>query len=157
NPADDWMGRAFSEVLGADLSNADGFYLIPATRLHALNQALGVRPISAPGISAERTMAMVSGANRIGYGEYAVVGGKLRVRLTIEDPQTGIATQALSQTVPAGEVIQAAGDLARQISPAAQPYTTRDPRALQGWIAALETADPAQSIPHLEEAIKADP
>ena len=82
DPAMDWMGRAFAEVITAELSRASNIYAIPTSRLHTLNQAMGVRPVSAPGISAEAPLALAMGANRLGYGEYSVVNGQIRTRLT---------------------------------------------------------------------------
>src|ERR1041384_2913736 len=49
----DWMGRAFSDIVTTELSGAPGIYPIPATRFHNLDRAMGVRTVSAPGISSE--------------------------------------------------------------------------------------------------------
>jgi TolB-like protein len=88
DPATDWMGRAFSEVITAELAGASDVYAIPSSRLHTLNQAMGAHPISAPGISAEAPLAVAAGANRIAYGDYSISGGRLRCTVTVEDPQT---------------------------------------------------------------------
>jgi len=155
--ATDWMGRAFSEILTTELSGAPGIHAIPASRMHNFQQALGVRPISAPGISSERTLALAAGANRIGYGEYSVRKGRLEARLSIEDPQAGVMSQVVSATAGANDVIAAASGLARQIAPRLAPYGTRDTRALEPWVSALESNDAAAASRNLEEAIAADP
>ena len=155
--ATDWMGRAFSEILTAELSGAPGIYAIPASRMHSFQQALGVRPITAPGISAERTLALAAGANRIGYGEYWVRAGRLEARLSIEDPLTGAASQVVSSTAGSNDAIAAASGLARQIAERPAPYGTRNPQALQAWVAALESTDAAAATGNLERAIAADP
>ena len=64
--AADWMGRALSEVLSTELSGAPGLSVISTGELHAFDRNLGARPISAPGISAERSDALAAGANRLG-------------------------------------------------------------------------------------------
>lgn len=153
----DWMGRAFSEIIAAELSGAPETYAIPSIRLHGYERAAGPRPVAAPGISAERALAVLAGANRFGYGEYSVSGGRLRARLTIEDAQSGKMTQVFSATAGAGDVIAAASSLARQLWSAAPPYPTRSAAALQAYIAALEASDPAAVAGSLGEAVAADP
>lgn len=148
----DWMGRALSEIVAEDLP---GGMAIPSARLHALDRTLGPRPVSAPGISAERSAALASGANRIGYGDYRVRNGRIEARLTIFDPQTGRTTRVLSATSP--DVIAEAGELARQISPRAGPYETASTAAVKDFFTALELGNPAARGDELSAAISADP
>jgi len=157
DPSADWMGRAFSEIITDELSTAADVYAIPISRLLAYNQTLGVRPISAPGISGEWAMALAAGANRIGYGEYSVRGGRLEARLSIEDQRSGKTTRVLSSSAAAGDVIAAATGLARQVSDRAQPYGTRNPQAVQAWVAAEESAAPEAARQAAEQALAADP
>jgi tetratricopeptide (TPR) repeat protein len=155
--ASDWIGRALAEIVTTQLSGAPEIYAIPATRLHAFGQSLGVRPVRAPGISSERSLALAAGANRIGYGDYAIRAGRLEARLTIEDPQTDKMTQVIAATSPADGVPAAATALARQLSQRLAPYGTRNEQALQAWINALESGDEAAATASLERAIAADP
>ena len=80
-----WTGRALSEIIAAELSGAGKPRVISSTNLHAFDRVLGVRPVSAPGISAESNQALAAGATQIAYGEYTVRNGRLEVRVTIED------------------------------------------------------------------------
>lgn len=153
----DWMGRAFSEIITTELTGSPDADAIPSSRMHSLNQTFGARPISAPGISAERTLALTSGANQVGYGNYAVRGGRLEAQLTMEDPRTGKMIQVVSTSSAPGDVIAAATGLARQISRQASEYGTRSSGSLKAWIVALETNDAAVAGQSLEEAIAADP
>ncbi|MGA2270365.1 MAG: hypothetical protein ABSH44_17975 [Bryobacteraceae bacterium] len=155
--SEDWMGRAFSEVITAELAGAPGVYAIPSSRMHGLDRVLGPRPVSAPGVSAERTLAIASSATRVGYGEYSVRGGWLASRLAIENPQTGKMTKVVSATAAAGDVIAAASQLARQISSRAAPYPTHSVPALKAYVVAEESATPAVTAQHLIQAIAADP
>ena len=158
DPALDWMGRAFAEVITAELSAAPKIYAIPTTRLHRLNDAMGVRPVSAPGISAEAPLAQAVGANRIGYGEYSIVNGRLRVRLTVEDPQSRrVAEGPIDAAVDASDLIGAATAIARQLSGNAQPYSTRNTAAVEAYAKALESSDPTAVARYGEQAIAADP
>jgi tetratricopeptide (TPR) repeat protein len=154
----DWMGRALSEVITAELAGAPGIYAIPSDRMHGLDRVLGPRPVSAPGISAERSLALASGAARLGYGEYSIRAGRLSARLTIEDPRTGKMTQVVSAgpggRPAADDVFAVASELARQISSRAAPYGTHSVPALKAYVAAKESA---AAVQNLEQAIAADP
>ena len=152
----DWMGRAFSEVITAELAGAPGIYAIPSTGMHALDRVLGPRPISLPGISAESSLALASGATRLGYGEYSVRGGRLSARLTIEDLRTGKMTQVVSAAA-AGDVFAAASELARQVSTRVAPFGTNSVGALKAYVAAKESATAAAAAQNLDQAIAADP
>jgi tetratricopeptide (TPR) repeat protein len=153
----DWMGRALSQIIIRDLAGARGVYAIPFDQLHSRDVAFGVRPVQAPGISAERTLALAAGANRLGYGEYAVGAGKIEARLTIEDPQTQKVVRVLLASGPASDPFEPADALARQIASGAAPYPTRSPAALQEYIKGLESANTQDRTLHFEEAISADP
>jgi tetratricopeptide (TPR) repeat protein len=153
----DWMGRAFSEVISAELASAPGISAIPPSRMHALDRQTGVRPVSSPGISTERSEAILAGANRIGYGDYFVRAGKLYARLTIEDPATNRTTKILSVETPAADVYGAATALARRLSPSAGAYGTANPAALQAYTVASESRDPAVISEAAARAVAADP
>ena len=155
--SDDWMGRAFSEVLTAELAGAPGIYAIPSNRMHGADRVLGPRPVSAPGVSAERSLAFASGVTRLGYGEYSVRQGRLAARLTIEDPRTGKMTKVVSAAAAAGDVFAVAAELARQVSTRVAPYGTRSVLALKAYVAAQESATAAATAQDLDEAIAADP
>jgi Flp pilus assembly protein TadD len=154
----DWIGRALPEVIVSELAGAPGIYAIPSARLHAQAAAFGVRPAGAPGVSAEAQLAQSLGANRIGYGEYSIVGGRLRVRLTVEDPaRRQIAEGPIEVAVNAGDAIGAASAIARRISPNARPYATSNAEALAAYVRGLETPDPAAMRRYGEEAVARDP
>jgi len=154
--SEDWMGRAFSEVIAEEISAAPGIYAIASTRIHAANAALGPRPVSAPGISAERAMALAAGANRIGYGEYWTQGGHLETRLTIADPRTGRTLRVIGASAAPGDVISAASALAHALSGNARPFGTGSREALQAWVQTLELAG-GDVAPPLDRAFAADP
>lgn len=139
----DWMGRAFEEILDAELAGVPELYAIPSTKLLAMDRALGARPVAAPGISAEQAAALSAGATCIGYGDYAVRNGRVEARLTLADPRSG--QMVATFTAEAGDVVAAATALARQISPHASAYSTRNEASVRAYIQALEAADPADA------------
>lgn len=152
--AGDWMGRALSEMVTAQVAGAPGVYTISSSRVHAAEALLGARPATVPGVSAERALALAAGANRIGYGEYTVHDGRVEARLTIMDP----ATQRVERTLEAsGDLFATASALARSIDGHAAPYATRNPAALRAWVDALETPDRTLMVNRLDEAVAADP
>ena len=152
-----WVGRALSEIITAELAGAPQPRVISSASIHTLDRALGVRPISAPGISAESGQALAAGATLLAYGDYTVRHGKLQVRLTIEDASTLHATKVIVVACPAGDALGCGTALARQISSRAVPYGTRNPQALQAYIRAAESGDATVMEVGLGVAIAADP
>jgi Flp pilus assembly protein TadD len=157
DPAIDWQGRALAEVISRDLAAAPGLYAIPFERLHRGEAAIGIRPAKAPGISAERSLALGAGANRLGYGEYWVRAGKLEARLTIEDAQRQKVVRVIDGSGKPDNPLELADALAREISRQAEPYPTRSPKALEAYCEALESDDSVTKSRLLEASIARDP
>jgi tetratricopeptide (TPR) repeat protein len=153
----DWIGRAISEVVTSELAGAPDIYAIPSSRIHAYERVLGARPVSAPGISAERSLALAAGANRLAYGEYAVRSGEIQARMTTENPQTGKTTAVVSYSGSAGDVAAAASAFARALWKDAPAYATRNAAALEAFVNALESFDQPSVAQTLERALAADP
>jgi Flp pilus assembly protein TadD len=151
------MGRAFAQIITRDLAPDRSIYAIPFERLHNGEVALGVRPAKAPGISAERSLALGAGANRLGYGEYWVRGGRLEARLTFEDPQSQKMVRVIQGSAPTVDPLLVALALARQIARPADAYPTRNLVALEAYCEGLESGDAATESRFLEAAIAADP
>ena len=157
DPSIDWMGRAFAEIITRDLAPANGVYAIPFERLHKGEAAGGIRPAKAPGISAERSLALGAGADRLGYGEYWVRNGRLEARLIIEDPQRQKVVRVLNESAAAVDPLEPADAFAREISRQAVAYPTRSREALENYCDALEWDDPAAQSRSLQAAIARDP
>jgi tetratricopeptide (TPR) repeat protein len=147
----DWVGRALSEVVTQEVGG------IPSVALHSMDRLMGGHPVSAPGISAEISQALASGASRVGYGEFTVRNGKLETRLTLEDARTLKMVKVVEAVTPAGDVLGAAAALARQISTSPKPYGTSNPEALMHYSKAIESTDSSMTERELEQAIAADP
>jgi len=157
DPAADWMGRAFSEIIAAELESTPGIAVIPATRWHAFDAEFGPRATTAPGISAERTSALAAGATRLAYGQYAVRNGTLQASLTVEDVRTGKIASLAPAIAPEAEVVAAASALAREISPRISPYPTGNAPVVKAYVTAIEGSDPAGAAQALRQAIATDP
>jgi tetratricopeptide (TPR) repeat protein len=157
DPANDWMGRAFSEILTSELGDAKGLYAVSAGRIHAVENGMGGRPPEAPGISAERTAALEAGATEVVFGQYSVRNGTLTARMTLEDELTGRMTVLPAISVPAGDVISAASELAREISNQSKPYSTKNPLVVEAHVKAFEHSASPEIAADLEKAIAADP
>jgi tetratricopeptide (TPR) repeat protein len=158
DPALDWMGRAFSEVITSQLAGIERLYAIPAAALHSRDAVLGPRPVSAPGVSAERWQALSAGATRVAYGRFAVVNGRLQVDVSVEDPALGkMVRRASSSGAAAGGVLPVAGRVARELDGGARPFGTRSGEALRHYVQAVEAPD-REAIPReLGAAVAADP
>jgi tetratricopeptide (TPR) repeat protein len=153
----DWIGRAIPVVLEAELSGVPDVTVIGTSQLHAFDRTLGVRPVSAPGVSAERQQALAAGANRLAYGDYSVRGGRLYARLWLEDPQTQAIVKVAEASTAADDAIGAASALARQLAAHLSPYSTRSEATIRAYVQGLEGKDIAQAASRMEEAIAADP
>ena len=150
-----WMGRAFSEIITRELAPVPDVYAISSSQMHSIDRQVGVRPISAPGISSERELALLAGATRLGYGEYNISGGRLRAQLTLEDPATGRTGQVLRAEADARDVAGAASNLAHQMAAAAGTFGTSSAAAIEAYIGGLE--DPNSNGDAASRAIAADP
>ncbi|HEX3876274.1 MAG TPA: hypothetical protein VHW24_04770 [Bryobacteraceae bacterium] len=157
DPSADWIGRAIPLALQSELGAGPDSTIISTAALHTLDRNLGVRPISAPGISAERTQAFAAGANRIAYGNYWRRGGRLHVELWLEDTQTEKIVKIADADTAAGDALAASNELARQLTDHPAAFETRNNAALRAYAQGLEGKGIAQAASSMEEAIKADP
>lgn len=157
DPSLGWAGRALAEIVSTEIAAAGKPRVVSSGTLHALDRVLGVRPISAPGVSAESSQALAAGATLLAYGEYTVRRGKLEVRLTIEDTRTAKTTKVITVSAPAGDVLGAGTALAREIASPIAPYGTRNPQALEAYVKALESTDVTVMEVALGVAIASDP
>jgi len=150
------MGRGFAEILSGELQGSPQRYTIQRPALHAFDASLGRRP-NAPGISAERTSALVAGANQIVYGDFSVVNGVLYATATEEDEITREMARVVEASGPAsGGIFPVAEALARQLGDT-QPFGTRNPQALRDYDAGLESPDRMEAFQDFAKATTADP
>ena len=154
DPSLDWAGRAASEYLSRSLEHAvDGTVLSPES-LTRRAAGLGIEPSGAPGITAQRTDALVAGATRLISGYFEKAGNGFRVTATDEDLATHRTVRILSAVEP--EPVKALAQLAREIAPRAGPYLTSNPDVLRLYVTALDRT-PAEAVPSLEQALQKDP
>jgi tetratricopeptide (TPR) repeat protein len=151
----DWIGRAIPVMMEAELSASAN--PIGTSQLHVFDTAMGARPVSAPGVSAERTQALVAGAQRIAYGDYSVRGSRLEVRLWLEDVRTGKIVKTAEVSTASGDVTGAAAALSRQFSTSTVPYSTRSEACIRAYAEGLESNDLQRTTSKMEEAVAADP
>ena len=152
----DWIGRALPEVLQIGLEADRNLYAIPAQRLAATNATLGARRPGVPGISTERTAAVLLRADRLLYGQYSQVRGRLRARVTTEDAATG-KIDVFEASAGENDIGSLTAALAREISGQNLKIRVPPAGALRPYAQALETGDAAASAQLLELAIAAAP
>jgi tetratricopeptide (TPR) repeat protein len=154
DPALDWTGRAIAGSLPFSLAGVLDGPVLGQPALERLAPSLGPRPAPVPGISSERTEALVAGANRVITGYIERTAGEVRISATEEDVTTG---KSLRLVTAAGVSPMAAMEqLAHQFSPRARRPPTSNPEAMRAWAIALESP-PAQSVDLLERAVSLDP
>jgi len=154
----DWMGRAASEIISAELAGSPAMSIVSSGTLHATDRLLGARPVTAPGISVERTAALLSGATRILYGRLSRASGKLRLDATLVDPARQKIERILTALAPqSGNIIGLADSLARELQAPVHPFETQNPEALRQYCSGLETTDVTAAPQFYERAVAADP
>jgi len=154
----DWMGRAASEVISTELAGSTATIIVASGSLRTTDRLLGARPLSAPGISAERSAALLSGATRILYGRITRSGGSLRMDAALADPARQKIERTLTARAPeSGSVIGLADSLARELHVPARAFDTQKPEALRQYCAGLETTDVAAAAQFYARAVAADP
>jgi tetratricopeptide (TPR) repeat protein len=154
NPADDWMGRVLSEAVSESLARDRA---LSSEMIRRFDAALGGSVTAAPGISAERSEAVMAGAGLIGYGRYTVRGGQVTAVLTVQRVAGNRTEREMTVTAPASELLGIAERLARGWSERAQPYITRTLEAARAYAGALEAPTLESAAPLLEKAAAADP
>jgi tetratricopeptide (TPR) repeat protein len=150
----DWVGRAASEYLSYALAHAlDGAVLNPDA-LARRSAALGVEPSGAPGISAQRTDALVAGATRLISGTLEKDRNRIRLTATDED----LATHKTVRIVTAlgAQPVPAMAQLAHEMAPTATAYLSSSPEALRLYVTGMEKP-PAEAVADLEQALQKDP
>ena len=154
DPAFDWTGRAASEMLSYSLSGAMDGAVLNSAALGRLAGTLGTRPAAVPGISSERTQAIVAGATRLISGYISRAGVEVRIVAQEEDLATGKSLRTVSAT--SASPLPAINLLARQFSDRAKPYLTSREDAARLYFSGVEAPfDITQR--NLAEAVKLDP
>jgi tetratricopeptide (TPR) repeat protein len=150
----DWMGRAFSEIISAQISGSAGAQVVPLATLRAAS-----RPPAAPGISAEREAAVAAGANRIVYCSFSTLGTNLHLSAAMEDVSSErTVLRAHAEAPLAGGLFSAAGSVARALSGGqVRAFGTRSQDAAHAWASALDQTDPAAASADFARAVAADP
>ena len=153
-----WVGRAISEAMDAELAGSRVVSVIDFRQLHAFDHTWGPRPIAAPGISTERTAALLAGANRILYGRLSRVGTNLRLDAELFDSSRGKIEQVRSATGPeSAGVIRLADSLAKELATPVRTSGTRQDQALREYCTGLESSDPRAAAAAFSRAVAADP
>ena len=153
-----WMGRAVPEVMDAELAGSPAVSVINFRQIHASDHTLGPRPIAAPGISTERTAALLAGANRILYGRLSRVATNLRLDAELFDGSRGKIERVLFATGPESQgVIPLADSLAKELTAPVRTFGTRQDQALREYCTGLESPDPRAAAAAFSRAVAADP
>ncbi|MDP9171696.1 MAG: hypothetical protein M3N54_13855 [Acidobacteriota bacterium] len=154
DPALEWAGRGTSEFLSRSLSAALAGPVLNYAALGRLSPALGSRPGNAPGISTERSEALLAGATRLITGYVERSGGSIRIAAEEIDVRSSKSVRRL--TASGSTVLGALTQLSGEFSPAAQPYLTSSAEALRYYVNGFEESGD-QAIGDLQRSLDADP
>ncbi len=154
DPQNDWMGRALSEVLAAQLEAPGAEPVVETAAIRATTAAMGARPAQAPGISAEREAAFAAGATRLLACDFTGTAGNIRVNAIEEDTFT---QRNIGRSAADGSLFGAADALVRQISTHVRPSPTKSEEAIRAYAEALEAPDAEAARGLYARAVAADP
>lgn len=146
DPSLNWMGRAASEILTAELG------AVPSRAIYKANESFGRRPVGAPGVSSELTDSLLAGGNRIITGYFERVNGKLVFTAVEEDARTG---RTVKSATAEGSILDACAGLARQFTEHPKAYGTRNEAALRDFMQGVEASSGSTRL--YQEAVAADP
>jgi len=121
------------------------------------NGCSGPHPVSVPGISAERSLALASGATSLGYGEYSVRAGQALGAAHHRRSSHGEDDRVVSAVAAADDVLAVASELARQVSRARRPLAQGACRRSKHTWRRRSPTPPPTSRENLEQAMAADP
>jgi tetratricopeptide (TPR) repeat protein/TolB-like protein len=153
-----WMGRAVSEIMSAELAGSRTTSVVSPGALRTANRLRGARPSAAPGISSEQDAALLSGATRILYGRVSQIGGRLRVDAALFDTASQKIERSLSATASVSDgVIRLADSLAKELAASVRPFDTQNPEALRQYCAGIESPDAIAAGQAFSRAVDADP
>ena len=137
DPSLNWMGRAASEIVIAQISGSPGTHPLHIARLR---DAAAMR------------------ATAILHGYITVVGGQLRLAAWLEDRgRTKIRETAVARGRFADGVQPLADSIARQMNQHARPFHIESSEALKSYIEALEATDPVIAAKAFERTVTASP
>ena len=154
DPSLEWLARAASDVLTTGLSGAAEGTVISASALTRNESALGSRSTGAPGISTQRSAAILAGAKRLISGYFVRTSTGVRLDAEKEDTVTGKALRRFSVSGPA--TLETLTRLSGEFAASPRPYLTGNTNALRLYISALESPVSAAEA-GLHQAVAADP
>ncbi|WP_180539327.1 hypothetical protein [Nevskia soli] len=158
--ANAWVGRALSDEIAGQLEGTRHHAVIPLAAIRRFEDAQGVRPASAPGISAERSAAIAGGANRIVTGYYwvdpNVAGDRLALTAIEENTETRKERVLFSGSGSLDDLLHFGDEIAHAEDEEARPPITGSARALRAYALGVESS-PEQAAPSFEEAVRLDP
>jgi tetratricopeptide (TPR) repeat protein len=155
DPSLDWIARAASEMLSVSLDGALAGPVLPNVALSRLQQSLGARPASVPGVSSERQEALIAGATRLIYGYVEGSRGRIRITASIEDTSSGKSLRTVSAVD--SSPLAALQQIAHDFSPGSKPGPTASEAALRFYALALDGPVLPTVAEDLNEAIRLDP
>ena len=116
-------------------------------------QPFSPHPVSAPGVSSERSAALLLGTTNIISGYFTASNGKLSITAIEENVATGKTIRSFTAD---GDILSAADSLARQFTSSAKPFATRNGTAVRLYALGLESQG-ANAFRNFEQATNRDP
>lgn len=177
-PELDWLGTAFAEMIGSELTAGGGLRLIPGESVAELEREVEVPEASTLAPGTLETIQDVLDTDYVVLGTYISLpsgtGSKtLRVEVNIQDTRSGLTVANSTETADESALFDLVADLGEKLreelhigaaSPVEQQQAratvSTDTKAYRLYVQGLETLrnhDPQGARRILEEAVEADP
>jgi eukaryotic-like serine/threonine-protein kinase len=81
----DWLGTTLAEMLRTDIGQSASLRTVPSDRVNQILHDLRIQPDTSLGPDTLRRVAEFSSADRLLWGQYLKLGGKIRIDVTLQD------------------------------------------------------------------------
>lgn len=166
--ANDWLGTALEETLGADLARSNGVRIVSADRSAQVEQDMKLAQMRSYDVPTVKALGRSLNSDMVLAGFYLPLGDEVRLDLQLRNTGTGAVVGSFSQTTAKdhlAEMIAEAGtslrhDLNLPALPAAMSSGLPQQDGLREYAEGLQlirTGHPDQAQPLLSKAVLASP
>jgi DNA-binding winged helix-turn-helix (wHTH) protein/tetratricopeptide (TPR) repeat protein len=167
-PANNWLGTALEETLGADLSRSNGVRIVSADRSAQVEQDMKLAQMRAYDTQTVQTLGHSLNCDMILAGFYLPLGDAVRLDLQLRNTGTGTVVSSFSQTTTKDQLVQtiaeASTSLRHDLNLPALPAATSSGlpsqdgmREYAEGLQLIRTGHPDEAQPLLSKAVLASP
>jgi tetratricopeptide (TPR) repeat protein len=115
DPKMDWMGSSVAEMLDTDIGQSAQVRTVPGDRMHQILSDLKITPDAQMDPAGLQRLAQYSSADVIVWGQYAQMGNRVRLDLTIQDFKHNRTVPIKAEAANENELLATVDSLAQSI------------------------------------------